>query len=285
MEYRGAKNYLVDLIRAASPPLEAIPALLPEQWVVCDAVPLDGLRAVLFDLYGTLFISAAGDMASASGGKKEPNAKNKTLAVMDDYFHAEVKKRHNEARAAGIDWPEVNAEEIWSNYHGPFFSGDHNARETALRYELAVNPVYPMPGAENAIRFLKKRGMTLGIISNAQFYSALLFDAFFNTPPEEMGFDSELLVYSFKAGVAKPSAVLFNTALAVLAKRGIRPAEALYVGNDMRNDIRGAADCGMKTCLFAGDSRSLRLRPGQHGDPDYIVRNLEALTSYITPPL
>lgn len=36
--------------------------------------------------------------------------------------------------------------------------------------------------------------------------------------------------------------------------------EALYVGNDMLNDILPANREGFQTCLFAGDRRSLRLR-------------------------
>ncbi len=41
---------------------------------------------------------------------------------------------------------------------------------------------------------------------------------------------------------------------------GIAPQEALYVGNDMLNDIYCAQKTGFKTALFAGDVRSLRLR-------------------------
>ena len=34
----------------------------------------------------------------------------------------------------------------------------------------------------------------------------------------------------------------------------------LYIGNDQRNDVWPAAEAGMKTALFAADTRSLRLR-------------------------
>jgi putative hydrolase of the HAD superfamily len=40
----------------------------------------------------------------------------------------------------------------------------------------------------------------------------------------------------------------------------VSPEEVLYVGNDMRNDIMPATKVGFQGVLFAGDSRSLRLR-------------------------
>jgi putative hydrolase of the HAD superfamily len=46
----------------------------------------------------------------------------------------------------------------------------------------------------------------------------------------------------------------------VLTRRGIEPQQVLYVGNDRVNDIWPAARTGMKTALFAGDSRSFRPR-------------------------
>ena len=42
--------------------------------------------------------------------------------------------------------------------------------------------------------------------------------------------------------------------------QGIEPGQCLYVGNDMLNDVWTASQSGMRTCLFAGDLRSLRRR-------------------------
>ena len=41
---------------------------------------------------------------------------------------------------------------------------------------------------------------------------------------------------------------------------GIPADAALYIGNDMLNDVAPAQKVGFKTALFAGDARSLRLR-------------------------
>ena len=73
---------------------------------------------------------------------------------------------------------------------------------------------------------------------------------------------------------------LYEIAVERLASRGIPPCEALYVGNDMLNDIMPAARLGFRTALFAGDARSLRLREGDprsgaRVEPDVVLASLE----------
>jgi putative hydrolase of the HAD superfamily len=127
----------------------------------------------------------------------------------------------------------------------------------------------------------------LGLISNAQFFTPLLFDAFFGKSPEELGFDPRLLCYSFEAGEAKPSPALFKMAVDGLKSRGISPDAALFVGNDMLNDIYGAAAAGFKTARFAGDPRSLRLRKGNPLTakllPQGVIRGLSDIPAMLTP--
>ncbi|MDR2663091.1 MAG: HAD family hydrolase [Treponema sp.] len=259
------RDLFIKLIRELSFPLEPLPVPLDPEWeaLVPGSGPgarpvLEGIKAVLFDLYGTLFISAAGEIAA----DPESSAGEGAMAAMGTYFRQAVGERHRAARDAGTAWPEVAVEEIWAEYRGVFPGGKAgmSPRELALRYELAVNPVYPMPHALETLTALARRGLTLGIISNAQFFSPLLFDAFFGAPPEKLGFDPDLLVYSFREGEAKPSSRLFSKARELLVRRGIKAAETLYAGNDMRNDMVPAADAGFTAALFAGDRRSLRLR-------------------------
>jgi putative hydrolase of the HAD superfamily len=53
---------------------------------------------------------------------------------------------------------------------------------------------------------------------------------------------------------------LYERAVEALRNKNIAPANALYVGNDMLNDIYPAQQAGFQTALFAGDRHSLRLR-------------------------
>jgi putative hydrolase of the HAD superfamily len=258
---------------------------------------------VLFDIYGTLFHSAAGDIENSQvwgKGEGEKTAALDALAreytgkpcgeELRQYFRSAVLNIHRE-RSSQTPFPEVRVEEIWADFlksragsgESPAaLSGkslDEAAEELALRFELAVNPVYPMPGAEETIRGLKKAGYILGLISNAQFFTPLLFEAFFDRPPEALGFEPALLLYSFETGEAKPSPRLFSLALERLAAWGIGAENCLYVGNDMRNDIYGAASAGFQTVLFAGDGRSLRIREAgpENRPPSALIRRLEDL--------
>jgi putative hydrolase of the HAD superfamily len=285
---------LVEIIRRGSSPLEPLPPPpLPPEWddLVYAAAgpgrpgvpqgktappgpapfPSAPIRAVLFDVYGTLFCSAAGDIGTAGdpgrlrGGLAEL-ARDYAPALGGEklraYFQGRVREIHREL-SGQTPYPEVRVEEIWARFLRESGRPEQAARELALRYELAVNPVYPMPGAREAVTRLYRDRYIIGIISNAQFFTPLLFAAFFGGLPEDMGFDPALLIYSFETGEAKPGPRLFARAAGRLAELGIGAEQCLFVGNDMLTDIYGAASAGFRGVLFAGDGRSLRLREGE----------------------
>lgn len=270
------KRRYIALIREQSLPLDPLPPPALPPRLAGKIFPgaagnagffMQGIRAVLFDVYGTLFCSAAGDIGiEDAGGTAERGGPGHSLDALAgaytdsnsgsglaSYFHQAVRESHARSGAA---YPEISAGEIWEKFPGRKISGE----ELALRYELAVNPVYPMPGAARLLSSLKAAGLVLGIVSNAQFYTPLLFEALLGGPPEALGFSPELTLYSYREGEAKPSSLLFEKARLALKKQGVRSDEAVYLGNDMGNDIYGAGRAGFRTVLFAGDRRSLRLR-------------------------
>jgi len=221
---------------------------------------------VLFDLYGTLWASAAGDLdhrdpdriaappalgelLARSGCGRDPSALARELA-------AAVREEHERLRAQGADHPEVRIEALWARLLG--LEDPAQARAFAVEYEALVNPVWPMPGLRAVLDALRRRGLALGILSNAQFYTPSLFECFLGAAPRELGFAEELCLYSFELGLAKPSARLFALARQRLLARGIRPSRVLMVGNDARRDLAPARAAGFRTALFAGDARSLR---------------------------
>jgi putative hydrolase of the HAD superfamily len=293
---------LIGIIRSRSFPMTpSPPPALPPEW---DLPPDTGpVRAVLFDVYGTLFCSAAGDIGTGESGPGGPDRREGLLeelageyaaglsgAELRDYFREGVQRIHREL-AEKTAFPELQVEELWARFLRDRGEGGERgalyrkARRLALRYELAVNPVWPMPGAEETIRGLAKNPGILGLISNAQFYTPLLFEAFFGAPPEALGFDPALLIYSFEAGEAKPAPGLFRRAADRLAESGVVPAQCLYVGNDMLKDIYGAASAGFRTVLFAGDGRSLRLREGEDRIRGFKpCRIIQRLTDLLPPP-
>lgn len=261
---------LVDRIRRLSRPM------MPQPTACTPAgrIP-NGIRAVLFDLYGTLFISGAGDIGAAESGDPARyveaaaaagfalNAEIAGRLVMA--YRAEIERQHQMRRAEGVACPETDVRHVWRSVLASVRSGEHLSDEAVLRFavevECRINPVWPMPGAREAVDRLRGQGLRLGIVSNAQCFTPLLFDALMGARLEQLGFMPDFCVWSWQLGEAKPSPRLLHKALTELREQhGISPQETLFVGNDMLKDIHPAQRAGCATALFAGDARSLRLR-------------------------
>lgn len=251
-------------IRALSEPLKPIPTDRSSM-----PVDLSTIRCVLFDVYGTLFISGSGDVGTAAALDRQ-DALDAALAACgwSDTVSVEsithwIRRHHAVSREQGIEFPEVDICAVWRDVleeAGRVDVSEQDVRHLAVEYEARVNPVWPMPGLWRALRAVASQGLRMGIISNAQFYTPLLFPAFSGIMVTESGFDPSLCLWSYACGEAKPARKLFQRALDILGTEGIAPDEVLYIGNDMRNDIWPAATLGCRTALFAGDQRSLRLR-------------------------
>ena len=248
------------------PPQTEVPAPIPTG-LSPRGHALFPVRCVLFDIYGTLFISASGDIGAAEmtpdtrralAGLMQTYGLTNTPDALVDTLHATIRREHRQRRQTGSDHPEIEIDRIWSELIGD--RSIDTIRDFASKFESIVNPVYPMPHAAETLSVLKRYHVRMGIISNAQFFTPRLFDAFFGSSTDLLGFDADLIRYSYRVGHAKPSPVLFESVLERLERDAIRPSQVLYVGNDMRNDIYPAHRTGMQTALFAGDRRSLRLR-------------------------
>lgn len=246
------------------------------------------VKAMIFDVYGTLLISASGEN---NPHNRHDSPKRKLTGVLQRYgidhtpeslmndLHRTIEHTHANLRQEGIDYPEVDMVHVWETILGV---RDINWLKTfALEYEMVVNPVYPMPGLEELLAVCRERNLLLGIISNAQFFTPLLLQHMLGMSLDMSGFDPQLIFYSYRFRTAKPSLLMFDRAAAALRRRGVSPASVLYVGNDMRNDILPAKKVGFQTVLFAGDRRSLKRRNGdvscKHITPDAIVTHLRQL--------
>lgn len=265
---------------------------------------LDDIRAVLFDVYGTLFISASGDIGS-TGERARARAFGETLKALGISAEAEtartgasglveaIGKAHQRAKAEGREYPEVDIrdifqevlESLWEKERIPRRPDRELCGSAALEYECRINPTWPMPGLAQTLRCLRERGIELGIVSNAQFFTPLLFPALLENPLETLGFDPELCVWSYIHLEAKPSGKLFQVAAENLGRKKIPAGEVLYVGNDRINDIWPACHTGFRTALFAGDRRSFRPReedPRSAGArEDVLLTSLRQLTEVL----
>ena len=261
---------------------------------------IPGLRAVLFDIYGTLFVSGCGDVGTVAGLDMQSAAASALAAVgltsASDHDVAEVlretiARHHADRRAEGIEHPEVDILDVWSETLCTIgllpstWAATWDPRRLAIEYECRVNPVWPMPHLLETLEGLRGLKLTLGLISNAQFFTPELFSALLGETAESIGFDEQLQYYSYRHLRAKPDVWLFQQARESLASRRIEKDEVLYVGNDMLNDVWAASRSGFRTALFAGDARSLRRRetdPRLQGvRPDVVITDLVQLLKII----
>jgi len=288
---------LIDRITALTSPLAPKPTGIDP-----ELARLSDIHAVVFDVYGTLVISASGDIG-VSQQQHTPDLARAALAAtgvdtaslpadLDGpaALRAIIEASHQRSRAQGVEYPEVDILAIWRELleANGLDLDEGTIRRIALEYELRSNPVWPMPGLREVIAELARRGLVLGIVSNAQFYTPLMLHAFLGMDIAHAGFDLQCSAWSYREGVAKPSTRIYEPVIAGLSSgHGIAPNQALYIGNDRRNDIWPAAELGFRTALFAGDARSLR----QHHDdtrlagvePDRILTDLMQITDALIP--
>ena len=159
---------------------------------------LTGVRAVLFDVYGTLLVSASGDI-----GRDRHGRRNKALtesfrsAGFATTSRSSVRRgielldrammdAHKTLRKRGCLHPEIDICRIWSVVLrelagrgiivGPVNS--ETVQTLAVEYECRVNSVWPMPGLRRTLTSMRRVGLVLGIVSNAQFYTPLILQSF-----------------------------------------------------------------------------------------------------------
>ncbi len=291
MRHMNNDGRLIDLMRRYSRDLVPEDLLPIPTGIRARGALRKPVEAVLFDVYGTLFVSGSGDIGEA----RDRVRPCQIAGLLDSYgvglapdrvmrrFFDEIGRVHAGEIEKGIDYPEVLIDAVWMAVLG--IEDRKMARCFACEYEMTVNPVWPMPGLGTLLDEIRNRGSAMGIVSNAQFFTPLLFELFLGKDLTGLGFCKELTIFSFREGRAKPSPLLFETAGKTLDELGIARNAALYVGNDMLNDIFPAGRAGFQTVLFAGDSRSVRFREDDERllsvTPDLVVTNLSELSEHI----
>jgi putative hydrolase of the HAD superfamily len=132
-----------------------------------------------------------------------------------------------------------------------FLEAEHRAWAPARRLGATTHAL---------LEALRGRGLGLGLVSNA-FDPAWLL----RRDLDEMGVLERLdfTVFSSEVGKRKPHADIFRRALEALE---VAPADALFVGDRLYEDVRGAAEVGMTT------AQALWFRADEHPDgrePDF----------------
>lgn len=161
--------------------------------------------------------------------------------------------------------------------------GPELARELAVIDHRAFSESIEVPPATlTTLETLTGRGLVLGLVSNITLLPSLLHDDL-----ERFGLGRFLSVAAFSSEVGwrKPDRRIFSN---VLDRLGADPAETVFVGDRLYDDIGGAAAAGMRTVLtceyrdeLAGPGRADALRIGEEAlaalRPDAVIHAIDEL--------
>lgn len=267
------------------------------------------VKAVIFDIYGTLIISSSGDIDQATfseknmkkaliaGGFVNESTRPEVYSFLLNELPKKIASNQKETKENGHPYPDVDIFKVWKEMldeaeKRQFLqkTGYESLADTIIVFEILSNKVSPMPGMMELLNELQSANIPLGIVSNAQFYTPIIMNFFltgkFSTSQEIAGFDPDLTVFSFTKLRAKPDVELFSTIKNQLKnKYNIHPEEAIFVGNDILKDVYTAKNAGLQTALFAGDKRSLRLRETDERVrglfPDFVITELKQVLTII----
>ena len=221
------------------------------------------LRAVLFD-WGDTLMDFAYDPALIEAGHRAGLAALGREDLPEPALVAAHMREHYEP----LLWVPGTVEEI--EYPGLVrrLLGDFGIEPTDEQLErflvaehAAWEPARRLATTTHALlEALRARGLKLGLVSNAFDPGWLL-----HRDLDQMGLAERLdaAVFSSEVGKRKPDPAIFERALELLA---VLPERVLFVGDRLYEDVRGAAEVGMRTV------QALWFRADEHpegGEPDF----------------
>ncbi len=205
------------------------------------------IKAVFFDLYNTLVTyDPPREVIEAKilkdfGIEVSPESLLRPITTADDFIY----KEHARSPISKRSKEETTA--LYMQYHGIVLkeAGLEAPKELIIGIlgkwmSLDVKMVL-FDDAIPALTNLKERGLILGLISNVDRDVAPLYQG--------LGLSDwlQVMVTSQEVGFNKPHPEIFKAAL---KQAGVKPEEAIYVGDQYQIDVLGAKKAGMVGILL-----------------------------------
>ncbi len=221
------------------------------------------LRAVLFD-WGDTLMQFGYDGALVEAGHRAGLAALGRDGLPDaDVITAHFRERYEPLFSVPgtleeIEYPGLVRELL--GHFGVEISDDELSRFLEAEH-AAWEPSRVLGGTTHALLdALRARGLRLGLVSNAFDPGWLL-----HRDLEQLGIAERIdfAVFSSEVGKRKPHAEIFERALAAVRAE---PGEAMFVGDRLYEDVRGANELGMTSV------QALWFRADEHpegGEPDH----------------
>lgn len=282
--------------------------------------PLAGIRAVLWDVYGTLLRVTEGRFRIL------PEQEIRLQVALDKTIHefnmwnylyrkpgppwqsligiycSTVERMQMRAVAAG-DTPEVNLVDVWAGLiikllekdypidEGRYGPPEAFAEKVAYFFHCSLQGLSARDAAAEVARYITEVGYVQGCLADGQSFTSLQLQRCLSQQAELPSlaalFRPAALVYSSEFGVRKPSGTLFQAAVARLAGQGISADQILHVSCRLQSDLIPARKAGMKTALLVAEKDGLEVAKELLRDPatrpDRLLTDLEQLRELLPP--
>lgn len=227
-------------------------------------------KAVLFDLGDTLFrlnpmADVTDEFAVFLAGEGEQDAETEAMRIIETL---------RERMTAGYGRGQLEEPRI-ADLVRPFVTNAALAARAAEHLDSLLSEAdvarWEAPDRAAVFDVLRSRGLQVGFVSNTL------------TAPEvmrrrlrefELLHHAEVAVFSVEHGVRKPNPEIYRVALRSLA---VEPGEVVFVGDRVREDVRGPQSLGMRAVL----THEFRGEDPADSAPFAVITELEELTRLI----
>jgi FMN phosphatase YigB (HAD superfamily) len=264
--------------------------------------PLAGIKAVTWNLYGTLLRITDGELLF-----RHPQTIRMEVAVektilefnmwnsmtrrpgkpqdllMPKYINALEEARLTASSRKG-DLPEIDSAQIWKkllemldkkeyrydeSLYGDF---DELAQKVAYFFHSSLQGTEAAKGALSILLALSDAGIRQAALADAQCFTLVqLTRALRNqgsVPDLHAILPDALNTLSYEWGIRKPSVSLYAQAVLRFKEIGIEPNQILHIGTRIHDDLAVAKSCGLRTALYAGDLTSLQATAADLKNPE-----------------
>jgi FMN phosphatase YigB (HAD superfamily) len=283
-------------------------------------VRLPGVRAVTWNVYGTLLAIAGGELwfehpndfvmnvaldKTVQEFKMWPSMSRKPGQPADymKLIYSQLLDEQKLVPSGAEKYPEVVSDRLWEAIIKKLFQKDYKfdasfygslneySRKVAYFFHVSLQGTACYPGAAEALLYISRCGLAQGLLADGQCFTTVQLQRGL-APQATVNLDEVILpdlrTLSHELRARKPSERLFRHALQQLTQRGLSPDQVLHVGSRLQQDIIPAKRFGMKTALFAGDRGSLQATPEQLKEvasrPDVLLTELGQLVEVVSRP-
>jgi FMN phosphatase YigB (HAD superfamily) len=279
---------------------------------------LPDIKAVTWNVYGTLLAITGGALCFEHPQKfmmdlalektiqefKMWNAMTRTPGQPAEYLGPLYSMQLHQMKAVpggGERHPEVSVDTVWEALVKKLLQKDYKldagfygslnefSRKVAYFFQASLQGTVCYPGAADALRAVKGRGLVQGLLGEGQCFTTgqlqrCLAKQDAKASVDEL-IDAKLCVLSYSVKARPPSEKPFRQMLTALAERGIKPEQVLHISSRVSTDIVPARRLRMRTGLFAGDKASLEASGSQfdrpQSRPDVLLTELNQIAEII----